>query len=120
RGRSASAVRLAEGQIRPLLAGRPGDPGEADHRSRSREIRAGDSGDHGDEETRHRRAEEGLRGPLGLATEPSETTERILLCGLGGLCGQYRVRLVDRLVLGGLRVPDLDVVEEPVLAGDAQ
>ena len=56
RGRRGRAVRLAEGQVRPVLAGRADRDGRAVRRSGPEAGRARDEGDARDEQARHRRA----------------------------------------------------------------
>ncbi len=59
RGRLGRPVRLAEGQVRALLAGRADGHGRALQRSRPQARRASDEGDARDEQTGHRGAARG-------------------------------------------------------------
>ncbi len=61
RRRSRRPVRLAQGQVRAVLAGQSDDSGRDAGRSRSREGQARDGSHAQDEEDRHRGAEESLR-----------------------------------------------------------
>src|SRR5262245_2661169 len=55
-------MRLAQGQVRPVVADRPVGAGRASEPARFAEIEAGDGSDAEDEQARHRAAEGGFRG----------------------------------------------------------
>ena len=57
RRRAAGTVRLAQGQVRPLLADRPHHPPQAARRQGRRQVAAGDGRDDEDGQARRRRAQ---------------------------------------------------------------
>ena len=61
RRQESSPVRLAQGQVRPFVAGHTDRSARDVDRPGYREGRAGDERDDADEEARHRRAEAGVR-----------------------------------------------------------
>ena len=66
RRRPDAAMRLAVGQVRPLVADRSHRPDGADERPRPEQIAKGHGSDAPDDQDRHRQAEAGLRGLTGV------------------------------------------------------
>ena len=75
-GGQDSAMRLAQGQVRPLVADHPVRPAEADGRPGSGEGEPGHAGHAADEEDRHRQAGAGGRG-INQDTRDAFATPRV-------------------------------------------
>jgi hypothetical protein len=85
RGRQRESVRLAQGQVRPLLAGRAEGDGRGLLQPRPRGGPARDAGDAQDEEDRHRRAARGggrCAGELSRRPDGSPLRARALRASL--------------------------------------
>ena len=76
-GRRGRPLRLAERQIRPVLAGQSGCPGKTVERSGSGEIETGHGSDAQDEEDRHRDIAAGLRRRGALSVSHKRVAGRL-------------------------------------------